>query len=83
MTDKKQPATRPYIVIGKTETDVTKGRVVEAQNPAQAMRHVAQDTLSCRPLNATEVIRLLTEYGIKPERARRDQDTLTLPGVPE
>lgn len=67
--------TRPYLVVAKNESDPKKVRIVEASNPSQATRHVAKDTLVTRPLTASEVIYYMTQHDVKPERAKRDQDT--------
>lgn len=58
--------TRIYTVISKTDN---KTRLVEAANPAQALRHVAHDLFEVKPANAMKVASLMLE-GVEYERSK-------------
>lgn len=60
--------TRIYIIAGK-DADPAAGRLVEASSRAQAIRHVAEDTLTCRVAGTLDVARLMG-MGAKVEVAR-------------
>lgn len=47
----KTSSTRIYIVMQDSTT-----RLVKASNQAQALRHVARETMSCRPAHSLEVM---------------------------
>lgn len=60
--------TRLYIIAAK-EAGPDAGRLVEASSRAQAIRHVAEDTLTCRVAGALDVARLMG-CGVSVEQAR-------------
>ncbi|MEY8688409.1 MAG: hypothetical protein AB9M53_00835 [Leptothrix sp. (in: b-proteobacteria)] len=67
-------ATRIYLV---TST-ITPGtdRLIDATSPAQAVRHVARDTLAVEVAGQQDIVRLLTA-GTKVERAGADEPATT------
>lgn len=61
--------TRIYAVTSKTDG---KARLVEATNPAQAMRHVAHDLFDVSPANARTVANLMSQ-GVSLETGKAEE----------
>lgn len=57
-----------YAVKTKGEVEYSKARLVRADNQAQAMRHVAQDTLEVKVATTEEAVKL-GAAGVKVEDA--------------
>jgi hypothetical protein len=63
-------ATRVYSIKNKA---TNQSRLVVAQNPAQAIRHVARDELSCDIPSTEEALAMYSD-GVKLERAKDEDD---------
>jgi hypothetical protein len=63
-------ATRVYCI---TNNATNVSRLVVAQNPAQAIRHVARDELACDIPTTEEALAMYGE-GVKLERAKDEDD---------
>jgi hypothetical protein len=67
---------RIYIVRNKTDGENT-SRLILAGNPAQAMRHVANDLFAVKAASATDVAELMGN-GVQLEKSKADPDQVDL-----
>jgi hypothetical protein len=67
---------RIYIVRNKTDGENT-SRLILAGNPAQAMRHVANDLFAVKAASATDVAELMGS-GVHLEKSKANPDQMDL-----